>query len=111
MARRVQREMTLEEFDAWSKSNKRVDAVADAADEVGGPRLSLVPLPEQNEAWPTDLLPPNPPQLVWGRGTGRRLVEGPTPTPPSRQCRSTASLWNPRASASPDGARSAKGCS
>ena len=58
MARRVQREMTLEEFDAWSKSNKRVDAVADAADEVGGPRLSLVPLPEQNEAWPTDLLPP-----------------------------------------------------
>jgi hypothetical protein len=32
--------------------------VAEAAGEVGGPRLSLVPLPEQNEAWPTDLLAP-----------------------------------------------------
>ena len=32
--------------------------VAKAADVVGGPRLSLVPLPEQNEAWPTDLLVP-----------------------------------------------------
>lgn len=68
MARRVQGEMTLEEFDAWSKSNKRVDAVADAADEVGGPRLSLVPLPEQNEAWPTDLLPPNPLPACLGEG-------------------------------------------
>ena len=29
--------------------------------EGGGPRLSLVPVPEQNTAWPTDLLPPAEP--------------------------------------------------
>jgi hypothetical protein len=34
------------------------EAVASAADEAGGPRLSLVPVPDQNLAWPTDLLPP-----------------------------------------------------
>jgi hypothetical protein len=48
--------MTLEEFDAWVEAGKRVDKVAEAADEAGGPRLSLVPVPEQNAAWPTDLL-------------------------------------------------------
>jgi hypothetical protein len=58
MARRVAKEMTVEEFDDWCKAGKKFDAVSEAADEVGGPRLSLVPLPEQNEAWPTDLLPP-----------------------------------------------------
>ena len=58
MARRAPREMTVEEFDDWSRAAKKVDEVAEAADEVGGPRLSLVPLPEQNLAWPTDLLPP-----------------------------------------------------
>jgi hypothetical protein len=30
--------------------------VSEAAAEEGGPRLSLVPLPDQNIAWPTDLL-------------------------------------------------------
>jgi hypothetical protein len=35
-----------------------VHLAAQAADEEGGPRLSLVPPPEQNIAWPTDLLPP-----------------------------------------------------
>jgi hypothetical protein len=50
--------MTVEEFDDWSSANKKFAEVAEAADEVGGPRLSLVPLPEQNVAWPTDLLPP-----------------------------------------------------
>jgi hypothetical protein len=39
-----------------------VEAVADAADEEGGPRLSLVPVPEQDIAWPTDLLPPGEPE-------------------------------------------------
>ena len=58
MVRRVAKEMTVEEFDDWCKAGKKLDAVSEAADEVGGPRLSLVPLPEQNEAWPTDLLPP-----------------------------------------------------
>ena len=58
MAKRVPREMTVEEFDDWAGANRKYEQVAEAADEVGGPRLSLVPLPEQNEAWPTDLLAP-----------------------------------------------------
>jgi len=37
MARRVAREMTLEEFDAWSAARKRTAAVADSAEEDGGP--------------------------------------------------------------------------
>src|SRR5947209_5969249 len=60
MARRVPREMSVEEYDDWSSATKKFEQVAEAADEVGGPRLSLVPLPEQNIAWPTDLLPPAP---------------------------------------------------
>lgn len=56
--RHQKRDMTLEEFDAWSAVQDRVDATAEAADEAGGPRLSLVPVPEQNAAWPTDLLAP-----------------------------------------------------
>ena len=62
MARRVAREMTVEEFEAWSKAGKKFEKVVEAADEEGGPRLSLVPVPEQNIAWPTDLLPPIPPR-------------------------------------------------
>ncbi len=58
MARRVLPEMTLEEFDAWSAAHSRTKAVAKSADEGGGPRLSLVPVPEQHDAWPTDLLAP-----------------------------------------------------
>jgi hypothetical protein len=72
MARRVAKEMTVEEFDDWCKAGKKFDAVSEAADEVGGPRLSLVPLPEQNEAWPTDLLPPIPPR----NGEGDRAEHG-----------------------------------
>ena len=60
MARRQSKEWTVEEFDEWSKATDKFDKVAEAADEVGGPRLSLVPLPQQNEAWPTDLLAPAP---------------------------------------------------
>jgi hypothetical protein len=66
--RREAREMTVEEFDDWCNATKKFEAVAEAADEVGGPRLSLVPLPEQNVAWPTDLLPPNPPPARLGEG-------------------------------------------
>jgi hypothetical protein len=50
--------LTLEEFDDWCKATDRIQAISEAADEPGGPRLSLVPAPEQNIAWPTDLLPP-----------------------------------------------------
>ena len=49
-------DMTVDEFAAWAAAGDQVEAVAEAADEAGGPRLSLVPVPEQNEAWPTDLL-------------------------------------------------------
>lgn len=52
------KEMTVEEFEEWSKAIDEQQAIAEAADEQGGPRLSLVPEVEQNDAWPTDLLPP-----------------------------------------------------
>lgn len=59
MARRISRakDMTLEEFDAWASASKRTEAVVETADEQGGPSLSLVPVIEQQEPWPTDLLP------------------------------------------------------
>lgn len=56
MARRAPREITVEEFDAWAASSKRFESVAEAADERGGPRLSMVPVGDQEVAWPTDLL-------------------------------------------------------
>lgn len=52
------REWTVEEFDDWMKATERHEAVAEAADEEGGPSLSLVPSTERQEVWPTDLLPP-----------------------------------------------------
>lgn len=58
MKRHIARECSLEEFDAWSAATDRVEAVAQAADEEGGPRLSLVPETRRGEVWPTDLLPP-----------------------------------------------------
>ena len=61
MARRAAKDMTLEEYDAWKAAAERTDTVSDTADEGGGPRLSLVPVVEQNEAWPTDLLAPAEP--------------------------------------------------
>jgi hypothetical protein len=60
MARHTAREWTVEEYEAWSAANGRVEAVGEAADEEGGPSLSLVPSPERGEVWPTDLLPPAP---------------------------------------------------
>jgi hypothetical protein len=50
--------MGVEEFDNWCKAANRVAEIGETADEVGGPRLFLVPLPEQNIAWPTDLVDP-----------------------------------------------------
>ena len=58
MKRHAPREWTIEEFDDWSAATDRFGAVAEAADEEGGPSLSLVPTTERNEVWPTDLLPP-----------------------------------------------------
>ena len=58
MARREARDLTVEEFDNWSAATDKFEAVAKAADEAGGPSLSLVPVAERNEVWPTDLLPP-----------------------------------------------------
>ncbi len=62
MKHRTPRELTNEEFDAWHAATGRHEAVAQAADEEGGPRLSLVPAEERNEVWPTDLLPPAAPE-------------------------------------------------
>jgi hypothetical protein len=55
------REWTVEDFNAWAAASERFEAVAEAADEEGGPRLSLVPATERKEVWPTDLLPPAEP--------------------------------------------------
>ena len=61
MARRAPRECTVEELeDHWQRA-ERYKAVAKAADEEGGPRLTLLTAPERSEAWPTDLLPPADP--------------------------------------------------
>ncbi|MDB5679631.1 hypothetical protein [Sphingomonas bacterium] len=56
--RRKSREMSVEEFDDWLAATKQFEAVAEAADEEGGPRLSLVPVTQREDVWPTDLLPP-----------------------------------------------------
>lgn len=60
MARRAARDLTLEEYDNWEAATKKFEALAKAADEEGGPSLTLVPVTERNEVWPTDLLPPAP---------------------------------------------------
>ena len=58
MKRHTAKEWTVEEFEDWSAATDRFDAVGQAADEEGGPSLSLVPTTERGEVWPTDLLPP-----------------------------------------------------
>jgi hypothetical protein len=57
MAKRAARELTPEEYDDVEGARKKFEAVARAADEEGGPSLSLVPDTGRNEVWPTDLLP------------------------------------------------------
>jgi len=75
MAKRVAKEMTVEEFEAWCTATSKYDKVAEAADEVGGPRLSLVPLPEQNGAQPTDLLAASAePGDAASSGEGQELI-------------------------------------
>jgi hypothetical protein len=58
MKRHTAKECTLEEFHDWEAATDRIEAVGQAADEEGGPSLSLVPSTDRNEVWPTDLLPP-----------------------------------------------------
>jgi hypothetical protein len=62
MAQREARGLTVEEFDDWQAATDKFEAVAKAADEAGGPSLSLVPASERSEVWPTDLLPPATPE-------------------------------------------------
>jgi len=57
MARRQPRELTPEEYDNLQAATGKFAAVGKAADEEGGPSLSLVPQTEREEVWPTDLLP------------------------------------------------------
>ena len=58
MARRRQsREMTMEEYEQWEKAQREVDEQVRLTGEQGGPRLTVVPPIEQEEACPTDLLP------------------------------------------------------
>lgn len=57
MARSSARDMSMEQFDEWTAALGRQKAIAEAADEEGGPKLTLVPVTEREEAWPTDLLP------------------------------------------------------
>jgi hypothetical protein len=58
MKRRLKRDMSVEEFDTWMSASTQNEEIARAADEEGGPRLSLVPATDRETAWPTDLLPP-----------------------------------------------------
>lgn len=55
--RREAREMSNEEFDAWLAASARIDATKAAADEEGGPRMSLVQIVDRAGPMPTDLLP------------------------------------------------------
>lgn len=57
MAKRAPRELTLEEYGDLEAARRKTEAVGKAADEEGGPSLSLVPRTEREEVWPTDLLP------------------------------------------------------
>ena len=70
------KEMSNEEFDAWNAASDRHDAIVAAADEEGGPSLSLVPASERNEVWPTDLLPPAAPESSTEAESG---TEAPAP--------------------------------
>ena len=82
MKRHTARECTVEEFDRWAAASDRFDAVGQAADEEGGPSLSLVPPTGRGEVWPTDLLPPIPPRN--GEGDQPQAGGGGDPASPDR---------------------------
>lgn len=54
MARRVQRDWTVDEFNKWSATQREVDEVREVCAEEGGPRVTLVPDPV---SVPLDILP------------------------------------------------------
>lgn len=58
--RRIAPELSNEEFDAWCATQEKFATLRVVADEEGGPQMSLVPVPDRGEPWPTDLLPPQP---------------------------------------------------
>lgn len=64
MPRRLPRELDIDEFDCFMKARKKFADLSEAADEGGGPALSLVPATERGEVWPTDLLPPSGPAVA-----------------------------------------------
>ena len=66
MTRHATREWTVEEFEDWRAASDRFEAIARAADEAGGPSLSLLPATGRSEVWPTDLLPPAAPEPAPG---------------------------------------------
>ena len=76
--KRHARDWTLEEYDDWCAATDRAKAVAEAADEEGGPGLTLVPRTERNEVWPTDLLPP---AAAEPSSAGEPGAEGPADPP------------------------------
>lgn len=54
--RAATRDWTIDDYNAWSAAKQKFDAVAKAADERGGPALSLVPELDQEVSWSTDLV-------------------------------------------------------
>jgi hypothetical protein len=54
--------MDVDEFERFCATERKFAERLAVADERGGPALSLVPLPEHSEVWPTDLLPPAGPR-------------------------------------------------
>ena len=58
---RAGRDYTMEEYEAWTAATEKFEKVRAAADERGGPALLMVPVVEQEEAYPTDLLAPADP--------------------------------------------------
>ena len=89
MKRHTAREWTVEEYNDWSAATDRFEAVGQAADEEGGPSLSLVPATERNEVWPTDLLPErgaqqsSVPVAKATRTAGRRVAKRTRSTSPN----------------------------
>lgn len=75
--RHVASEITNEEFDAWLAATNRIDATRAAADEEGGPCVSLVRTIDRGAPWPTDLLPPMP----WPEPRYRPQPETPSADP------------------------------
>lgn len=64
MPRRNPREMDVDEFDRFMAAKEKFADLSEAADEGGGPALTLVPAAERGEVFPTDLLPPAGPPVA-----------------------------------------------